>query len=80
MPATDRQFMIFGIRIMGEFAGLIAVPVILFVLLGRWLDGRYGTRPWMMIGGFVVAALVSGITVWRRAKEIGKEYQQLVNK
>ncbi|MBI4262021.1 AtpZ/AtpI family protein [Candidatus Uhrbacteria bacterium] len=79
MPASDRQFMIFGIRIMGEFAGLIAVPVILFVLGGRWLDQRWGTGPWMMVGGFVLAFLVSAVMVWRRAKEIGREYQDLVN-
>lgn len=69
----------FGIRIVGEFGGLIAIPVVVFVLVGRWLDGRWETKPWMTIAAFVLAAAVSGIMVWRRTKEISKEYQELIN-
>lgn len=29
-------------------------------LLGYWIDGRYGTRPWGIIGG-VVIGLVGGL-------------------
>ncbi len=69
----------FGIRIVGEFGGLIAIPVVVFVLVGRWLDGRWGTKPWMTILAFILAALVSGIMVWRRTKDVAKEYQALIN-
>lgn len=79
MQQSDSKYWIFGLRIVGEFGGLIAIPVILFVLLGRWLDGRWGTKPWMTIVGFVVAAIVSGVMVWRRTKEVAKEYQRLIN-
>lgn len=79
MQSSDSKFMMFGIRIVGEFGGLIAIPVVAFVLLGRWLDVRWGTKPWMTIGAFVLAALVSGIMVWRRTKDVAKEYQTLIN-
>lgn len=69
----------FGLKIVGEFGGLIAIPVVLFVLAGRWLDGRWGTKPVFIIIGFVVAAFVSGMMVWKRAKEISVEYQKLVD-
>ncbi|MDO8581978.1 MAG: AtpZ/AtpI family protein [bacterium] len=77
--SSDRRFMVFGLRIVGEFGGLIAIPVVVFVLLGRWLDGRWGTKPWMTIAGFVVAALVSGLMVWRRTKDVASEYQRLID-
>ena len=76
----DRKFWLFGIRIMGEFGGLIAIPVVVFVFLGRWLDGRWATTPWMTIGGFVLAAIISSIIVWRRTKEVAREYQELITK
>lgn len=76
---SDARYWTFGLRIVGEFGGLIAIPVVLFVLAGRWLDGRWGTKPLMIIVGFVVAALVSGLMVWKRSKEISEEYQVLVN-
>ena len=69
----------FGLRIVGEFGGLIAIPVVLFVLAGRWLDERWGTKPWLVIAGFVVAAVVSGMMVWKRTKEVAEEYQTLVD-
>ena len=76
---SDSQYWMFGMRIVGEFGGLIAIPVVLFVLAGRWLDGRWGTKPVFIIVGFVIAAVVSGIMVWKRAKEVAEEYQKLVD-
>lgn len=68
----------FGIRIVGEFGGLIAIPVVVLVLLGRWLDGRWETKPWMTIVAFILAAIISGFMVWRRTKEVAREYQKLI--
>lgn len=73
----DRAYFVFAIRIMGEFTFLIALPVVVFALLGKWLDGKYGTQPLFLISGFVLAVVISGFTVYRRIKELGKEYQEL---
>lgn len=73
----DRRYFLFAIRIMGELVWMIAVPVVLLALLGKWLDTRWNTRPWFLILGFVLAAIISGVSVWRRAKELGKEYQDI---
>jgi F0F1-type ATP synthase assembly protein I len=35
-----------------EFAGLgieFALAILIFALLGHWLDGRLGTTPWLLI-------------------------------
>ena len=79
MQSSDSKFVIFGLRIVGEFGGLIAIPVVVFVLLGRFLDKRWETKPWMTIIAFVLAAVVSAIMVWRRTKDVAKEYQALIN-
>jgi F0F1-type ATP synthase assembly protein I len=76
-PSSDRQYIIFALRIMGEISSLIAVPVVLFTLTGKWLDGRFNTGPKLLITGFVLAALLSGVMVWRRAKQLGQAYQAL---
>ena len=79
MQQSDSKFWVFGLRIVGEFGGLIAIPVVVFVLLGRWLDVRWSTKPWMTIVAFVLAAVISALMVWRRTKEVAKEYQSLIN-
>lgn len=74
---SDRRYFLFALRIMGEIVWMIAAPVVLLAILGKWLDTRWGTRPIFLIIGFVLAALISGFSVWRRAKELGKEYQDI---
>lgn len=78
-PSNDRAYMLLGARIVGNFGATIAVPIVLFSLLGKWLDTRWGTGPWMLILGFLLAATLSGISITRKAKEYGREYQKLVD-
>ncbi|HEX5042198.1 MAG TPA: AtpZ/AtpI family protein [Candidatus Polarisedimenticolaceae bacterium] len=32
----------------------LVVPIVLGLLLGLWLDGRWGTRPWLAVTGVVL--------------------------
>ncbi len=41
-----------GLELAGAMAGL--------TLIGYWIDGRFGTQPWGMLGG-VVIGLVGGL-------------------
>jgi ATP synthase protein I len=56
--STDRRFPGWvrysgvGLELAGAIGGL--------ALVGYWLDGRYGTRPWCTLGG-VVIGLVGGL-------------------
>ncbi len=72
--------MLLGFRITGDFGASIAVPVIVFVLIGQWLDKKYNMSPWFTILAFVLAALVSGKLIYKKAKEYGKEYKELNTK
>lgn len=74
---NDRKYWLFALRIVGDFGATIAIPVVVFAYLGKRLDARYNTTPWLLITGFVVAALVSGVIIYRRAKRYGKEYQEM---
>jgi len=76
----ERKYMLMGLRIVGDFGATIAVPVVLFVLIGQWLEGKYGYAPWFTIGGFVLAAALSGKMIYKKAKAYGKAYQELDTK
>ena len=73
----ERQYMMLGLRIIGDFGATIAVPVVLLSLLGKWMDAKYGTKPYFLIAGFAVAATVSSIMIVRKAKAYGKMYQDI---
>jgi F0F1-type ATP synthase assembly protein I len=76
-PEQDRKYMMLAFRIIGEFGAIIAVPVVFMAILGKWLDGRYDTAPLFLVGGFILAALLSGISIHRRAKRFGQEYSSI---
>ncbi len=76
----DRKYMLMGLRIAGDFGATIAVPIIIFVLIGQWLDGKYDKSPWFTVGAFILAALLSGRMLYKKAKRYGKEYTELDKK
>lgn len=57
VPPTERTRVL---RELGRVTGLgltWALSVLFFLLIGYWLDGRWGTLPWLtMAGAFVGAA------------------------
>jgi F0F1-type ATP synthase assembly protein I len=53
---SDRAYYLFALKIVGDFGASIAVPVVVFALLGQWLDEKYHSAPWLMVVGFALAA------------------------
>lgn len=78
--SKSRAYYLLAFRIMGDFGASIAIPVVLFVLSGQYLDGRYEKSPLFTILGFVLAALISGKIIYKKAKIYGEEYKRLGEK
>lgn len=78
--SKDREYYLFALRLISDFGVSIAVPVVAFVLIGQWLDRSYGFGHKATIAAFILAALISGKIVYRKAKEYGKQYQALLDK
>ncbi|OGH70102.1 MAG: hypothetical protein A3C90_03630 [Candidatus Magasanikbacteria bacterium RIFCSPHIGHO2_02_FULL_51_14] len=77
MDPKDRKYYLFALKIAGDFGITIAIPVVVFVLIGQWLDGKYGTRPWLTILAFVLAAVLTARIIVKKARAYGKEYEQI---
>ncbi len=77
MDAKDRKYYLFAVRIIGDFGASIAVPVVVFVLIGQWLDAKYDKSPWFTVIAFALAAVLSGKMIYKKAKRYGKEYQDI---
>lgn len=76
----DSKYWLFAMKIVVDFGFVLAVPVVVFVMTGRWLDAKYDSGPWLTLLAFVLAALVSGAIIYKKAKRYGKEYMELDNK
>ena len=52
-----------------QFAGAI----LLFLFIGRWLDDRFGTTPWLLILGVMVGAGGGFYSMYRRLVILPRE-------
>jgi ATP synthase protein I len=58
-----------------QIALLAAVPAILVAgpligfFGGKWLDGRFGTEPWLMIAGVILGFVAAGREIYHLVKK-----------
>jgi len=51
----------------------LAITVVVFFFLGRWLDGKFGTDPWLMLAGLALG-ITGGLTAFlMKVSALGKE-------
>jgi len=67
-----------ALRVMANISGWIAFPVIIGLFLGKWLDKRFGTDPWLFLVTIGVCFFISiyglSINALKEFKKIEKEY------
>ena len=72
----DKYYYWLGLRIAADFGATIAVPAVLAALLGKYLDQKWGTEPWLMIMLLLIAAAVTAVIIKRKAKYYAKLYDR----
>ena len=58
-----------------EFAGSgvqFVVSILLFLYIGKWLDGKFGTEPWLLMAGVLVGAVAGFYSFYRRIMAASK--------
>jgi ATP synthase protein I len=51
----------------------LAVAVIAFFFVGRWLDGIFGTSPWLMIVGLLLGTAGGFLQFFKTAAALGRK-------
>jgi ATP synthase protein I len=62
---SNGQFLTLGLQ--------LALSVLVFFFLGKWLDDKFGTSPWLMLTGVVVGVTGGLIKFIVTAMRIGRE-------
>ncbi len=65
-----------AVAMFARMSGWIVAPVLIATFLGNWLDRKYSTAPWMLIGTVGAAFVISMIGL---IMEATKEYKKIVN-
>jgi F0F1-type ATP synthase assembly protein I len=53
-----------------ELGYTIAVPLVALALLGRYLDKKLGTSPWLLLLGILVSIALSSWLVYKKTLDI----------
>ena len=80
LSESERRSYLLGLKIMGDFGAAIAVPVVLFVLVGKWIQTKFGFAPFGVIIGFLIAAAISVRMIRQKTKWYAAEYKALEKK
>jgi len=58
-----------AVEIFSEISTWIAVPIILAVIVGKALDTRYGTKPYLLLTSAGIAFLISSYGIVKAVKK-----------
>jgi F0F1-type ATP synthase assembly protein I len=64
-----------GVEIFSQVSGWIAGPIILALVLGKYLDGRFETKPWIFLGLTGFAFFISSFGIVKVVSRYMKKIQ-----
>jgi len=53
-----------------EMGFIISLPLVILGLLGKYLDARWGTRPWLTLAGILLALVVTSVWLYRYLRSL----------
>lgn len=67
----DSQWSVFSLAM--EMGYLIAIPLVVLALGGRFLDEKLGTSPWILLLGIGIAIFLSTYMVYKKTMSVINE-------
>ena len=61
---VSSQWSVFSLAM--ELGFIIAIPLVLFALAGRFLDKKFETSPWIFLAGICLAIVLTTYLVYRK--------------
>lgn len=49
---------------------VIAIPIVIFALAGRYADKYFSSSPWLLLLGILISITITTILVYRKVKSI----------
>lgn len=72
-----KKSLIFAFGFIGQIGFATALPLVVFGLLGRYLDGRFGTAPYLFLVGLASATVLIYFILKKLVKDAIKEFDKI---
>ena len=68
---------LFALGLVGQLGFMIAVPIALFALGGSLLDKTLETSPVFLLGGVLLASIITAVWIAQRTRTLRDRYMEL---
>ena len=68
-----------ALEVGAQITGWVAGPIILALFVGKWLDQRYNSEPWLFIGSMSLAFIITSIGISKVAVSYIKKIEKQAN-
>lgn len=65
-----------GVTLALQISGWIVGPIILAIFIGKWLDDKYNTKPWLFLACVGTAFIISNIGIVRETLKTMKKIEK----
>jgi F0F1-type ATP synthase assembly protein I len=65
-----------AVEIFSRVSGYIVGPVVLALIVGKYLDNNFNTKPWIFLGLTGVAFIISSFSIVRTVSKYMKEIDE----
>ena len=69
-----KKSIIFSFSLIGQVGFATALPLVFFSLLGRYLDNKLGTTPYLLLAGLCLATIIVYFTLRKIVQQAIKEF------
>ena len=69
-----------SVVLFGKLSGWIAFPVIIALFVGKWLDEKYQTEPWLFLFSVGIAFILSSVGIVKESARAMKEMSEDLEK
>jgi len=65
-----------ALEIFSQVSAWVAGPIIAALIIGKWLDRKFETEPWLFLGLTGLAFIISLLGIWRILMKYIKEIEK----
>lgn len=76
MAERPRSPFLQALKLAWDLGWVIVIPLVLFALAGRYADKKFGTSPWLLLGGMALAIVLTTILLVRKFSRLMKDANQ----
>lgn len=75
-----KKSLLFSFGLIGQIGFSTAIPLVVLGLLGRYLDGRFQTSPYLFLIGLALATVIVYLVIKEIVKKALKEFEEINKK